>query len=128
MTYLARLKQSRSGPALPELTEHPSGGFGSADARTFSADFVQAPAPPEDKPSRLQSMEDEALTWLRRFLQYDTVPMDSVEAAARSHGLSWLMVKRVASNHVIEIPARMSRSSYWKLPKPIRWQPDDRIL
>lgn len=127
MTYLARLKQIKSGPALPELPEHPSGGFGSADAGTSRADFVQAPAPPEDKPSRLRSMEGEALTWLRRFLQYDTVPMDSVEAAARSHGLSWLMVKRVASNYVIEIPARMSRSSYWKLPKPIRWQPDDRI-
>lgn len=128
MRYLARLKQIKSGPALPELTEHPSGGFGSAYAGTSSADFVQAPTPPEDKPSRLQSMEDEALTWLRRFLQYDTVPMDSVEAAARSHGLSWLIVKRVALNQVIEIPARMSRSSYWKPPKPIRWQPDDRIL
>jgi hypothetical protein len=127
MTYMARLKQIKSGPALPELTEHPSGGFGSADARTFSADFVQAPAHPEDKPSRLQTMEDEALAWLMRFLQYDTVPMDSVEAAARSHGLSWLIVKRVASGHVIEMPARMSRATYWKLPKPLRWQPDDQI-
>lgn len=127
MTYLARLKQIKSGPALPELTEHPSGGFGSADTGTFIANFVQAPAPTGDKPAHLQSVEDEALAWLRRFLQYDTVPMDSVEAAALSHGLSWLIVKRVASHHVIEQAVRMNKTAYWKLPKPAGWQPDDRI-
>lgn len=173
MTYLARLKQSRSGPALPELTEHPSGGFGSAHPRSFSKSFlhtdtlanqgetvcsymrlvtfnaphahpqkhadvracvVTEPTKPPSggfvtagEQSLLQSMEDEALQWLRRFLQYDTVPIESVETAARLHGLSWLIVKRAASRHVIEMPVKMSRTTYWKLPKPPRWQPDDRI-
>lgn len=173
MTYLARLKQSRSGPALPELTEHPSGGFGSAHSRTFSGTFVHTdtlanqsetvcsymrlvtcnapdahpqkladvracvvtePTKPHSggfvtagKQSLLQSMEYEALQWLRRFLQYDTVPIESVESAARLQGPSWLIVKRVASRHVIEMPVKMSTTTYWKLPKPPRWQPDDRV-
>lgn len=127
MTYLARLKQIKSGPALPELPEHPSGGFGSADAGTTSDDCVTASAAPAASLSRLQTVEGEALAWLRRFLQYDTVPIGSVEAAARSEGLSWFIVQRVAAGHVIEMPVKMSRTSYWKLPKPICWQPDDRI-
>ena len=95
---------------VTEPTKHPSGGFVT-----------------ESTQSRLQAVEAEALLRLRRFLQYDTVPVDSVEDAARSQGLSWLIVKRVASSHVIEMPVKMSRTTYWKLPKPPRWQPDDRI-
>lgn len=72
-------------------------------------------------------MEDEALLWLRRFLQYDAVPIESVEMAASAQGLSLLIVKRVASSHVIEIPVKMTWITYWKLPKPPRWQPNDRI-
>lgn len=187
MTYLARLKQIKSGPALPEMTEPPSGGFGSVHSQTFSGTFVHTDTltnqgetvcgymsqlvgggphvhlsnntdasavmvteptkhpsggfvttiaetfsgsvlePSDVAHSLLRRKEDEALVWVRRFLQYDTVPIDSVEAAARLNGLSWLIVKRVASHHVIEQAVMMHKAAYWKLPKTLGWQPDDRI-
>lgn len=184
MSYLAQLKNRRSGQALTEPTKPPSGGFVSAHGGSFSnhsaiegvgciqiddtptnrrntsnekvvfiegewaatnardsvkeattavSELTKTPSVgfvTSDSDSDSESVrrkEDEAWTWLIRFLQYDTVPVPYVQAAAKDAGLSWLMVRRVAAKRVIEQPVPQNKTAYWKLPKPPQWEPTDRI-
>lgn len=100
--------------AVPEVTKPTSVGFVSYDSDSDS--------------EAVRRKEDEAWTWLRLFLQYDTVPVPSVKAAAKGAGLSWLIVRRVAAKHVIEQPVPQNKTAYWKLPKPPQWKPTDQIV
>lgn len=98
--------------AVPEVTKPTSVGFVSSDSDSEA----------------VRRKEDEAWTWLRRFLQYDTVPVPSVKAAAKGAGLSWLIVRGVAAKRVIEQPVPQNKTAYWKLPKPPQWKPTDQIV
>ena len=109
----ARDSVNEAHMAVSELTKPPSGSFVTSDSDSDS--------------ESVRRKEDEAWTWLRRFLQYDTVPVPSVQAAAKSAGLSWLMVRRVAAKRVIEQPVPQNKTEYWKLPKTPQWKPTVRI-
>lgn len=100
--------------AVPEVTKPTSVGFVSSDSDLDS--------------EAVRRKEDEAWTWLRRFLQYDTVPVPSVKAAAKGAGLAWLEVRRVAAKHIIEQSVPINKTAYWKLPKPLKWKSTDCIV